>query len=308
MKGGAAMSRAYRWPLFLLAILLLPLLRAAPESRSSRASAARAEPERTELASTGWARLKGKVTYDGAPPELDDFTESMAGNKDKDYCLKADTENPTWIVDDHKGVANVVIWVRPPKGKYFAIPDDLKKRRDVVKMDQPYCAFKPHGVVLFPSYWEPRTASQEPTGQVFEILNSAPVAHNILWSGTPVVNSGENVLIPPRKDDKPSKRVVPVHTGRTGREELIHINCNLHLWMRGWAWAFEHPYVALTKKDGAFDIPKLPAGAEMSLIAWHEGATPQWLLPERRGKRQGVSLPPLKAGEVRTFDFKVRKK
>lgn len=302
------MSFGSRWLLILLAIPLFPLLGASPEKGLSKVAADQARPERAELASTGWARLKGKVTYDGDPPDLDDFRDSMAGNKDKDFCLKADTEDPTWIVGEDKGVANVVVWVRPPKGKYFPIPDELKKRKDVVKMDQPYCAFKPHGVVLFPSYWDPRSESQKPTGQVFKILNSAPIAHNIVWSGSPVVNSGENVLIAPRKDDKPSERVVPVHTGRTGREELIRINCNLHLWMRGWAWTFEHPYFALTKKDGTFDIPKLPAGAEMDLIAWHEGASPQWLLPERRGKREGVALPPLKDGEVREFNFKVRKK
>lgn len=302
------MSSRLRWLPILLAILLLPLLGMMLGKGPSSAAAALADPERAELASTGWARLKGKVTFDGDPPEVGDFRDSMAGNKDKEYCLKADTDDPTWIVGEDKGVANVVVWVRPPKGKYFPIPDELKKRRDVVKMDQPYCAFKPHGVVLFPSYWDPRNESQKPTGQVFKILNSAPIAHNIVWSGTPVVNSGENVLIPPRKDDKPSERVVQVHTGRTGREELIRINCNLHLWMRGWAWAFEHPYFALTKKDGTFDIPKLPAGAEMTLVAWHEGATPQWLLPERRGKREGVALPPLKDGEIREFNFKVRKK
>jgi hypothetical protein len=292
----------------LLAILLVLLLAVMSERRASEVAAALADTERTEVKSNGWARLKGKVTFDGDPPELDDFRDSMAGNKDKAFCLKGDTEDPTWIVGKDKGVANVVVWVRPPKGQYFPIPDDLKKRTDVVKMDQPYCAFKPHGVVLFPSYWNPRTGSQERTGQVFKILNSAPIAHNILWSGTPVINSGENVLTPPCKDGKPSEHVVAARTGRIGREELIHINCNLHLWMRGWAWAFEHPYHALTKTDGTFDIPKLPAGAEMSLLAWHEGASPQWLLPERRGRREGIALPPLKDGEVREFNFKVRKK
>jgi hypothetical protein len=131
---------------------------------------------------------------------------------------------------------------------------------------------------------------------------------NERWPGTPVVNNGENVPIPPRKGDKPSERVVPVHPGRTGREELIRINCNLHLRMRGWAWAFEHPYVALTKKSGTFDISKLLAECQMALIAWHEGASPPWLLPERRGKREGIPLSPLKDAEVRELNFKVRKK
>src|SRR5579875_2238473 len=138
----AAMSSGSRWLLILLAILMSPLLGMTPEREPSRAEAALASPERTELASTGWARLKGKVTYDGDPPEVGDFRDSMAGNKDKEHCLKADTEDPTWIVGERKGVANVVVWVRPPKGKYFPIPDELKKRDDIVKMDQPYCAFK----------------------------------------------------------------------------------------------------------------------------------------------------------------------
>jgi hypothetical protein len=174
------MSSGSRWLLILLAILLSLLLGLTPEKGPSPAAAALDCPERTGLVSSGWAKLKGKVTYDGDPPEVGDFRDSMAGNKDKEYCLKADTEDPTWIVGEDKGVANVVVWVRPPKGKYFPIPDELKKRSDVVKMDQPYCAFKPHGVVLFPSYWDPRSASQQPTGQVFKILNSASIAHNTL--------------------------------------------------------------------------------------------------------------------------------
>jgi hypothetical protein len=300
------MSRLGPWLLLLLGLVFAFLLGGAPRVESPHLGAAALE--RTLLASHGWARLKGKVTYDGDPPALDDFRDSIAGNKDKEHCLKGDIEDPTWIVDEDKGVANVVVWVRPPAGKYFPIPDDLKQRRDVVKMDQPFCAFKPHGVILFPSSWDSDTADQKPTGQVFKVFNSAPIAHNVLWTGTPGVNRGENVLTPAARDGKPSEHVARVRTGRLGVEELVRINCNLHLWMRAWAWAFEHPYAALTKKDGTFDIPRLPAGAEMSLIAWHEGASPRWLLPERRGKREGIPLRPLKDGEVRVVNFKVRQK
>jgi hypothetical protein len=262
--------------------------------------------ERTELASTGWAALKGKVTYDGTPPEPVDFGDQIAGNRDKEHCLKGDTEDPTWIVGPGKGVANVVVWVRPPRGKYFPIPGALRKRSDVVTMDQPFCAFKPHGVVLFPSSWDPETEDQKPTGQVFKVLNSAPIAHNILWSGNPVINHGENVLLRRAEDGKPSEHVLEVRTGRTGQEELLRINCNLHLWMRAWAWAFEHPYATLTKADGTFEIPRVPAGAPMSLVAWHEGASPPWLLPAGAGARAGVPLEPLANDEIRVVNFKVR--
>jgi hypothetical protein len=295
----------------LLSALLLGLaLVTAPGARPQRpAAAAPGAGGRTELAATGWATLKGKVTYDGEPPEPADLTDQMAGNKDRDYCLKGDTEDPTWVVGPDGGVANVVVWLRPPRGKFFPVPDGMKKRSDIVTMDQPFCAFKPHGVILFPSYWDPAAGEEKPTGQVFKVLNSAAVAHNVLWSGNPVNNPGENVLLAStRPGDKVTERVLPVRTGRAGQEELIRINCNLHLWMRGWAWAFEHPYAALTGKDGTFEIPRVPAGVDLSLAAWHEGANPPWLLPAGAGKREGVALAPLADGEVHVFDFKVRKR
>jgi hypothetical protein len=90
------MSSGSRWLLILLAILLSLLLGLTPEKGPSPAAAALDCPERTGLVSSGWAKLKGKVTYDGDPPEVGDFRDSMAGNKDKEYCLKADTEDPTW--------------------------------------------------------------------------------------------------------------------------------------------------------------------------------------------------------------------
>src|SRR6266567_3679801 len=176
--GGATMFRLGR-----LAVYLLPAL--ALLVASSMGPGAPGKQERTELASTGWATLKGKVLYDGDPPVAGDFKDSMKGNKDSDYCFKGDTEDPTWTVGRNNGVAYVVVWLRPPAGKCFKIKDDQKKRTDVVTIDQPYCAFKPHIVTLFPSYWDPATEQQKPTGQVFKVLNSAAVAHNVLWSGNP---------------------------------------------------------------------------------------------------------------------------
>jgi hypothetical protein len=273
------------------------------EARAGGAAGA----ERTPLKSSGWATLRGKVTYDGDPPPRVDFTDSMAGNKDKSHCLKDDIEDPTWLVGPDKGVANVVVWLRPPAGQFFPIPDEQKKRTDVVCMDQPYCAFKPHVVVLFPSYWDPKTKQQEPTGQVFKVLNSSPIAHNVVWSGNPLVNPGDNIMVAAKNGDKPSQRMLGVRTGRMGKEDLVNLHCNLHLWMAARAWAFEHPYAAVTKEDGTFEIKNIPAGAGLCVVAWHEGAMPNWLLPAGKGSREGEAAEALRDGEVRELNFTVKK-
>src|SRR5262245_16353285 len=59
---------------------------------------AAAKGEKTALESTGVATIKGKVTYDGDPPPTGDMKAAMQAvtdPKDREHCLKADTENPT---------------------------------------------------------------------------------------------------------------------------------------------------------------------------------------------------------------------
>jgi hypothetical protein len=44
---------------------------------------------------------------------------------------------------------------------------------------------------------------------------------------------------------------------------------NVHPWLRGFVWAFEHPYFAVTDATGSFEIPNAPAGT-WRLVVWHE--------------------------------------
>src|SRR5438270_134760 len=81
----------------------------------------------TELASTGWGTLTGKVTYAGDPPTPKENIDP--GNKDVKNChagaSKEELIEQTWIVNkDNKGVENVVIYLRAPEGKYFKIKDE----------------------------------------------------------------------------------------------------------------------------------------------------------------------------------------
>ena len=69
------------------------------------------------------------------------------------------------------------------------------------------------------------------------------------------------------------------HDGRNLEEEieqlfekeevLMQIKCDIHGWMSTYVGVVEHPFFAVTKADGTFEIPNLPVG-EYTLSAKHE--------------------------------------
>ena len=68
------------------------------------------------------------------------------------------------------------------------------------------------------------------------------------------------------------------------------MRCNLHPWMHSYIAVFDHPFFAVTGKDGAFQLPSLPPG-EYTLEAWHE----------RLGTlTQKITIAP---GETKKIDF-----
>lgn len=48
----------------------------------------------------------------------------------------------------------------------------------------------------------------------------------------------------------------------------VEVTCDQHPWTRGWIAAFDHPYFAVTGRDGRFRIDGVPAG-EYRLRVWH---------------------------------------
>src|SRR5262249_14064702 len=99
----------------------------------------------------GTGTIKGKVTLDGAGPK-DAKLKIDVNNKDASHCLKNDTEDLTWVVDANNGLANVVVFLKPPSGSSFKVDLSKKTWPDEVLIDQPFCAFKPHVSVIFPEY------------------------------------------------------------------------------------------------------------------------------------------------------------
>jgi hypothetical protein len=232
-------------------------------------TAATGAGDKTALEVTATGTLKGKVTYDGNPPTPVDQTPLMEKQGDKSHCLKGPTKETLWLVGADKGVKNVVVWLRPPDGKFFKIPADQQNRKDVVTMDQPFCQFEPRVVALYTYFWDPESKKLKKTGQTFKVLNSAPIPHNTNFTpSNTLANTGKNEIIQPGKemvyDPKPGRDT------ESGGEESINVACNIHTWMGGKVVVFDHPYFAITKDDGTYEIPNAPAGAELTVACWHE--------------------------------------
>jgi hypothetical protein len=258
--------------------------------------------EKQELVAKAWGSLKGKVTFDGTPPseEKVNIPDSF---KEKDICLHGDIRKQEWKIGPDKGVANVIVWLRAPKGKFFVVPEDQQKAEvPEVKLDQPFCAFEPHVFALYPSFFDPKPKRQKPTGQIFKVVNSAPFNHNTNWTPSDsLVNSGANQIIASKREI-----VIPAKPSKdkdVGGEQQFKFRCDIHIWMNGYCRIFDHPYEAVTSGDakdakdfGNYEIKKVPAGEEVEIYYWHESMSGPKLL-------KSVTL---KEG-VNTEDFKISK-
>jgi hypothetical protein len=223
------------------------------------------------------ATLKGKVTYDGNPPVLPNLVgKFQAVPKDAPHCAKGDTEDPTWVVDKNtKGVEYAVVFLKfasPPKYNFA----DTGLEKEVV-VDQPFCAFKPHVSVV------------DVKDQKLIVKNSAPMLHNTRIGGNPIKNPDRNENVPPG-----GQKTFAVKSDN----QPLKVNCDVHKWMEGYVWAFDHPFAAVTKEDGTFEIKGIPVGS-VSVVVWHE---PNIFMPSRDGQKMD-----LKEGANTLPEVKIKK-
>ena len=103
----------------------------------------------------------------------------------------------------------------------------------------------------------PRQIRRAPNGDLFFTETSA----------------GQIKIIRGYKDGKPEELPIdakPCRDRDVGGEDLINIKCDIHPWMSARALVFDHPYVAITKDDGTYEIKNAPEGAELEIVYWHE--------------------------------------
>ncbi|MFM8636036.1 MAG: hypothetical protein ACKOEX_14705 [Planctomycetia bacterium] len=189
-----------------------------------------------------WGTIKGKFVFGGAPPSA---TELKA-DKDVEVCGKHKLVNEELIVGADKGVANIVVFVRDKGVKVH--PDLGAAKSEKVVLDNKDCRFEPHVAVV-------------QTGQPLVLKNSDTVGHNS--NVATLKNPPSNSLIPAGGDS--------TLTFNTEEALPAQVTCNIHPWMKAWVVVRPNPYAAVTKADGSFEIPSVPAG-EVELQMWHEKA------------------------------------
>lgn len=120
----------------------------------------------------------------------------------------------------------------------------------LVTIDQEQHTFVPHVVAVRP-------------GQRVAFTNSDPVNHNV--RGASLVAENE----------------FNIYTGLGGRHERefvadprgrpIALGCDIHGWMRGWIYVFDHPWFAVSDRRGHYRIGGVPAGTWRLVLRQPDG-------------------------------------
>ena len=191
--------------------------------------------------------VTGKVNLNGEPPAPQKIDMSQDAN-----CAKKNPEAFTEVVVAKDGkLANAFIYVKDgttADGKKIADYSFDTPGAEVV-LDQSGCRYVPHVMGLQPN-------------QKLKVTNSDPTGHNI--HALPKSGSGTEEW----NESQPGGAGPIIKTFKRS-EILVPIKCNQHPWMKAYVGVVKHPFYAVSKDDGTFEIKGLPAGT-YTVVAWHE--------------------------------------
>ncbi len=186
------------------------------------------------------AEISGKVTFKGTPPpEKKVEFEATCGPL---HTTDAFTRH--YVVGADGGLANVFVYLKAgPAGKTYTPPTETPV------LDQVNCFYEPYVMGVM-------------TNQKFKIRNSDALMHNVHALPKPGTSNKEfNVGQPVKGMEK--EQAFP------SREVMVKFKCDVHPWMFAYVGVMDHPYFAVTDKNGNFKLPAdLPAGT-YTLVAYH---------------------------------------
>ena len=230
-------------PVRLRRLALAVLAAAAAACGSSSATAPAREPATASVDPATAGTITGRVTLDGTPPP--NAVLKMDGDKTcATFAPGAARPTESWVVGENGALANAFVYVNSGIGieRSFPVP------QEPVILDQQRCWYVPRVVGVR-------------VGQPLQILNSDPLLHNVR------ANAEVNA---PFNQGQPVQGMRYSHTFSTA-EVMVPMKCDVHAWMNAWVGVVDHPYFAVTDRDGTFTLPNLPPGT-YSVEAWHEAA------------------------------------
>jgi hypothetical protein len=175
--------------------------------------------------------IYGKVVLVGAPPAEIEIT-SLTQDKTCGMLTHGPVFTRHYVVGEGSGLGNVVVYVKEGlEGKKYS------QKTPPITIDNVGCLFEPY-------------VSATMTGQKILLKNSDPVLHNV--HATPKYNKEFNFAQPVQNQVNEKSFSEP--------EVMIRMKCDVHNWMFTYVSVFDHPYFAVTDKNGNYQIPNLPPG------------------------------------------------
>jgi len=189
----------------------------------------------TETVENG-GTIRGTVTLQGSPPaqpahRVTDATQVPACGRSVD--------NDEVITGRGGKLANAVVWID-------GIEHGKAPRRGRLTLGQVGCRF------------EPRIQAAT-RGSRLTVTSSDATLHNV--HAKQGRRTAFNLAMPTKG----------VRINRTlNRPGLIEVNCDAgHTWMHASIHVFDHPYFAVTTRNGTFELPDVPPGRH-TVKVWHE--------------------------------------
>jgi plastocyanin len=192
--------------------------------------------------------ITGKITLSGTAPAEKEITPLIEDATCGKLLGGAKPKTKFFVTGANNELADVVVMLKGDalKGK------STGANAAPIVIDQKGCEYIPQ--IL---------AAQ--TGQTLVVKNSDPVMHNVHTTPQVAGNKEENRGQGPGAPDL--KFTIPA------AENFLRFKCDVHPWMFAWVTVVDHPYFAVSGKDGAYTIKDVPAG-KYKLVALHRKGAP----------------------------------
>ena len=189
------------------------------------------------------ADITGTVTLKGTPPP-EKSIDAIASDPNCGKLHSGPVKTQFYVVGSKGELKDVVVVVRGISGK------STGESAAPLVMDQKGCEYVPYV-----------TAVQ--SNQKIVVKNSDPVLHNIHPTPTGSGNKEQNKAQMAGGPDVTFTFATP--------EDFLRFKCDVHPWMFGYVTVVDHPYFAVTDKDGNFKIANVPPG-KYTVEAMHRKA------------------------------------